>query len=204
MEQTRVRTVFHLMRHAPTAWNEARRIQGQTDIPLSDAGREVARAWRLPFPASTLTALVTSDLSRTRDTAAIITADAALPTIRDPRLREQNWGDWVGLTISQIRSRDSAALQAQERAGWNFRPPGGESRREVLTRAAAALKDAAATHPGGELLVVAHLGVVKCLVYSLLKHSFLPEDGDPVHKHALHTLVWASGALNLRQHNREL
>ena len=45
------RVPFAILRHAATAWNEERRLQGLTDTPLSAAGEADARRWRLPAPA---------------------------------------------------------------------------------------------------------------------------------------------------------
>ena len=60
-----------LIRHGSTSWNEEGRIQGQTDIPLSDGGRAQVRAWRLPAGFADA-ACVTSPLARARETAALL------------------------------------------------------------------------------------------------------------------------------------
>ena len=43
---------FAILRHASTAWNEERRLQGLTDTTLSATGEADARSWRLPMPAA--------------------------------------------------------------------------------------------------------------------------------------------------------
>ncbi|HEU4550708.1 MAG TPA: histidine phosphatase family protein, partial [Rhizomicrobium sp.] len=90
-----------LLRHGPTEWNAQGRIQGHTDIPLSNAGREKLAALRLP---DTLlgSRVFSSPLLRARQTAQAL--DLADPLL-DARLMEQNWGQWEGLTRAQILER---------------------------------------------------------------------------------------------------
>ena len=63
-----------------------------------------------------------------------------------------------------------------EAAGWDFTPPGGESRHSVLARSLAALEAAADCWPGQTILVVTHEGVLKCLLYHLHQRQFLPAE----------------------------
>lgn len=143
------------LRHGPTAWNEAGRIQGHTDIPLSDAGLAKMAGLRLPF---TVPRIYSSPLLRARQTAQALGLDNLL---LDDRLREQHWGDWEGLSRDEILARhgDDAFLKAGTARGEAFRPLGGESTGELHARVAAFLKDAATGE--GDAVVVAHLGVVR-------------------------------------------
>lgn len=144
-----------LLRHGPTGWNAQGRIQGHTDIPLSDEGLAKMRTLGLPAPFERARAFV-SPLRRARQTAeALGLGDATW----DVRLMEQNWGHWEGLNRAEILARDGE--DAFQRAGFalDFRPPGGESTAELHARVAAFLKDAAGDE--NNAIAVAHLGVLR-------------------------------------------
>lgn len=144
-----------LLRHGPTDWNAAGRIQGHTDIPLSSAGLARMAALRLPFPA---TRVYASPLLRARQTAeALALADPVL----DARLMEQHWGQWEGLTRDQIFAQhgDDAFIRCGSQQGTAFRPLGGESTGELHARVAGFLKDVASGD--GDAVGIAHLGVLR-------------------------------------------
>ena len=144
-----------LLRHGPTEWNATGRIQGQTDIPLSDTGFAKMAALRLPLE---VTRVYASPMLRTRQTAQAL----GLPEpIYDARLMEQNWGSWEGLSRDEILARDGADafIKAGANQGEAFRPGGGESTGELHARVASFLKDVAKGE--GDAVAVAHLGVLR-------------------------------------------
>jgi probable phosphoglycerate mutase len=79
----------------------------------------------------------------------------------DPRLMEQNWGEWEGLSRAGILARDGedAFRRAGSENGDAFRPPGGESTAELHARVASFLTDV--TRENSDAVVVAHLGVLR-------------------------------------------
>ena len=144
-----------LLRHAPTTWNEAGRIQGLSDIRLSRAGRAAARTWRLPDRLHDWRRL-SSPLQRALETAEL--AGLRDPEI-DPRLREMDWGDWEGETLDSLRHADPSAMANNEAAGLDFRPAAGESPREVRHRLLELVRDLAAD--GRNTVAVTHRGVMR-------------------------------------------
>jgi probable phosphoglycerate mutase len=64
-------SLLALIRHGATDWNAERRLQGRADRPLSAAGREAVRLWRVPSLLDAA-AWVTSPLERARETAALL------------------------------------------------------------------------------------------------------------------------------------
>ena len=144
-----------LIRHASTSWNEAGRIQGRTDIPLSPLGRAQAAAWRLPAGMASWDCVV-SPLSRARETAALLGFAAASV---DARLVEMRWGDFEGQVLSGLRDEWGERLRDLEAMGLDFRPPGCESPREVAARLAACLHELAVT--GRDRLLVVHKGILR-------------------------------------------
>jgi len=143
------------LRHGPTDWNAAGRIQGHTDIPLSDTGLATMAGLRLPFAVARV---YCSPLLRARQTAeALMLANA----VQDARLMEQHWGQWEGLTREQIFAQhgDDAFVMAGSQRGAEFRPLAGESTGELHARVGAFLKDIASGE--GDAVAVAHLGVLR-------------------------------------------
>jgi broad specificity phosphatase PhoE len=149
-------TLVALIRHGPTEWNEAKRIQGRHDPPLSAAGRAEVRTWRVPAEIAAFD-WVASPMSRAVETARLLGAPATLAT--DPRLVEMDWGAWEGLTLAEVRQSHGEAARANEARGLDFRPHGGESPREVQIRVGAWLREVAAGRRA--TLAIAHKGVIR-------------------------------------------
>lgn len=146
-----------ILRHGPTAWTEAGRIQGRADVPLSPAGRDAVAGWRLPADFSAF-AWASSPLARARETAAIL---GAAPDI-EPALIEMDWGDWEGRTLAELRAALGPAMAENEARGIDFRPAGGESPREVQARLGPWLAARAAA--GRATAAVSHKGVIRALL----------------------------------------
>ncbi len=134
-------------RHGETDYNAERRFQGQSDVPLNDAGRQQAAEAAPYLAALGPSAIFSSDLSRASATAAALARLTGLPVQLDKDLRERSGGLWEGLTETEIRERFP-----EERATWT--PPDGESATTVADRASAALVRIADSMPGGSLAVV--------------------------------------------------
>jgi probable phosphoglycerate mutase len=178
-------THFALIRHAETEWNREKRIQGQHDAPLTLEGRRQAEEWGRALSRYQLDHLVSSDLGRARLTATLMNRQLGLAATVEPRLREQDWGQWSGLRLSDLEDDE---IKAQEALGWHFRPQAGESRLEVLERSWQALVDIAHHLRGERVVVVTHGGVIRCLLYRLCKRSFLPEEPPLLEPYRLHWL----------------
>ena len=146
-----------LLRHGPTAWNEAGRMQGRSDQPLSDRGRTRVGTWHIP-PEFEGYRWVTSPLRRARETAALLGHKEAETA---PELVEANWGEWEGQRLSDLRARLGETMANLEDRGLDFRPPGGESPRDLQTRLAPWLAGVAAD--GRPCLAVTHKGVIRAI-----------------------------------------
>lgn len=146
-----------LIRHGRTQWNAEHRIQGQSDIPLSEEGRRQVAGWKLPDSMRDH-AWMSSPLVRAVGTAELMGARSVR---RDARLREMAWGAWEGEVLAELRSRYGTELRRNERRGLDFRPPGGESPRELQARLRSWVADLA--REGGSWVVVTHRGVIRAL-----------------------------------------
>jgi len=143
-----------LLRHGDTAWSAEGRIQGRSDVPLSDAGRLGVQGVRLPKLCAEMRS-ITSPLARCVETAALLGAPQA---VREPRIVEMSWGDWEGRRLADIRAELGSAMAKNEARGWDFRPEGGESPREVLARVRSWLAELSAP-----TLAITHRGVIRAI-----------------------------------------
>lgn len=185
-------TIFGVLRHGQTEWNVLKKIQGSCDSPLTAAGRKQTALWSQTVKNYHWQRIVASDLGRVRETVAILNQQLRLPVTFDSRLREQEWGDWEGLTIPAIEENHRQELARRVALGWNFSAPGGETRQSVRERALATLVEAAEKWPGQKILIVCHQGVVKSLLYHISGREFMPGE-DPLMHHDRFHIISLSG-----------
>ncbi|ALB71938.1 2,3-diphosphoglycerate-dependent phosphoglycerate mutase GpmB [Cronobacter muytjensii] len=158
----------YLVRHGETQWNAERRIQGQSDSPLTEKGEHQAMQVAQRAKALGITHIISSDLGRTRRTAEIIAQGCGCDVILDPRLRELDMG------VLERRHLDTLT---EEEEGWRRqlingtpegRIPQGESMQEVSDRMHGALNACLDLPQGSRPLLVSHGMALGCLVSTIL------------------------------------
>jgi broad specificity phosphatase PhoE len=167
-----VPTIYYI-RHGETAWNAEGRFQGTQDIPLNDLGRSQAIAAgvilggllardghepsALPF--------VASPLGRARITMELVRGALKLPPADyslDNRLREIGYGQWEGLTLSEMKLNDAATFARRDADKWGVAAPSGETYASVTLRMRDWL-DSLLT----DTVAVAHGGTMRALMVAL-------------------------------------
>lgn len=150
-------TLLAVIRHGQTAWNEDGRVQGRSDIPLSEAGRRLVGRWRLP-PQLADFEWITSPLKRAAETASLLTGT---DVEHDARLIEMDWAEWEGRRLVDLRQELGQAMAELEAKGLDFRPPGGESPRDVQRRLGSFLAER--QRQARPTVAVCHNGVIRAL-----------------------------------------
>lgn len=180
-------TLFHLVRHGETDWNRARRIQGRTDIPLNDLGREQAGAAARYLRGLPVDRVVASSLSRAAETGSIIAEALGLPApaLRDD-LVEREYGEAEGLTVFEVDERYPAGQDV----------PGRELPERVVERVAAALAELAAAHPDESIVVATHGAVIRAMITAVSPQD-APERGMPIRNGSVHGFRLVDGVLGL-------
>ena len=138
-------TTLLLVRHGETDWNAEGRLQGHTDRPLNDRGRQQAKELAERLAPDSADAVYASDLLRAKETAEIVGQRLGLLVVLDADLREKDWGTWEGLT-------------GDERAHVELV---GESVQEHRERVLGAVNRIVGRHPGQRIVVVTHGGSLR-------------------------------------------
>jgi glucosyl-3-phosphoglycerate phosphatase len=141
-------------------------MQGHLDSQLTVTGLGQARRAAQLLTELKPEVLVTSDLSRAGDTAAILAAETGMPLRVDKRLRETHRGTWQGLTHAEVETRWPGGIQTW-RGNPEWAPPGGETKVEVAGRAARVVAELDAAGYGSALLCT-HGGLIAGLTPLLL------------------------------------
>lgn len=177
-------TELYLIRHGETDWNLQHRIQGLTDIPLNETGRQQAHAAGRLLAGRGFDGVYCSPLSRARETATIIADELGLPApgIVDA-LVERDYGDAEGLTFAEVdRNYPDRAIV-----------PGQETREAVAERVLPALHGLAAAHPDESLLVISHGGAIRSVLTSVQPEVVHGRIGNG----SVHSFRFDDGVLNL-------
>lgn len=149
-----------LVRHAESDWNSQRRLQGHADRPLSRRGREQALALGTLLQARQFDAVISSDLQRTLDTAALAGFNANASDL----WREFDVGHWSGRVIDEIADTEGDDY-LRWRAG-EYAPPGGEAWSAFESRLRYGLGVLEAIP--GRVLLVTHSGVIRAIMKIIL------------------------------------
>ena len=150
-----------LIRHGQTDWNLALRMQGRSDIPLNDTGREQALVAASALAAEPWDIVVSSPLLRARETAEIIATalDVPLGASYD-ELLEQDFGAAEGTLVAELATR------------WPDRDFAGMEPDEVVgPRGIRGLERIALDHPGARVLAVAHGTLIRYTLAAISGHE---------------------------------
>ena len=153
-----------IIRHGQTLWNVQRRMQGQSDSPLSEDGVRQARLLAQRLAKREFTTLYSSDSGRAQHTANCVAEVTGHRVIVDSRLRERHFGIFEGLTGPEIEARHPEAFTRWKSRDPEYVVPGGESALAFRDRAQKCLQDIATRHAGESVVVVTH-GLVLDVIY---------------------------------------
>jgi len=152
------------LRHGESTGNQEGRFQGHADFPLTDRGREQARALGKYWNETGVSfdRCFASPLSRAKDTAEIICAPLNIPVELDENWMEMNNGKLAGLREDEIDWDEPKFMTPYSRFGDT-----GESRMEIFNRATHGIQSILDREPG-RYLVVAHGGILNMAMYSVM------------------------------------
>ena len=195
MEPTRILAI----RHGETAWNVDTRLQGHLDIPLNDVGlRQAQHLAQALVQRDAIDAIYASDLSRAHDTAQAIAQRVGQNVTTHVGLRERHFGQFQGRTFAEIET------ELPEHA-WHWRkrtpdwtpPDGGESLIALRERIVSTVDELAVGHPGQQIVVVVHGGVLDIL-YRAATHLDLQAPRTwALTNTAVNRLLWTPQGLSL-------
>ena len=163
-----------LIRHGQSVGNAADRIQGLSDEPLTDLGRQQARALAYRLQAQqALSALYTSPLLRAQQTAEIIAAEMGLEVRVVDDLREYDCGAVTGMTWQDVQAHYPEIARRWAEDSWRVPIPGEEGPEAFQRRVVVAMDGIVAAHDGAETVaVVAHGGTLSAYLAGLLEFDF--------------------------------
>jgi broad specificity phosphatase PhoE len=157
-----------LVRHGATALTSENRFSGDTGVDLSEEGRDQVRQLAGRLSHDSIAAVYCSPLTRTAETADIVSAPHRLTPIGEPALKEISHGRWEGLTRDEVEARFPGEYESWEADPFTFAPEGGESGVAVLARALPVIRRIVVVHTDQTILVVSHKATLRILISSLL------------------------------------
>ncbi len=160
-------TRLTLLRHGAVESPGERIVRGQLDVGLTAEGErqhEHLAAFVAQRGAAPVDRIVTSDLTRCTRLAELVARDAGIAAERAAAFREQDMGAWQGRTWSSVQREEGQAINDYWDDYVNARPPAGESLQQLSDRVNAAWDELFAAGAGGHVVLVTHVGVIRCLL----------------------------------------
>ncbi len=160
--------ILYVVRHGKTIWNLEHRVQGSTDIELCEEGRIAARELSEEVRNLQVDVVISSPLSRARETAKILVGEN-LPINTDDRIKERDWGMNEGMLLDDVDRWDcwdvilNTSVQNIERI------------QDFMSRVSEFLEEIKIRYHDKKVLVVTHSAVVRVIHYLL---GTIPEDGN--------------------------
>lgn len=161
-------TRIFLVRHGATELSAEDRFAGETNVALSDIGRNQVHRLATRLASEPIVAVYASPLSRTAETARILAEPHGLSVVLRDGLREISHGHWEQMLRAEVEQRYPEEYAHWEEDGYTFAPQGGETGLAVTARALPALLDIVSAHPRQQILVVSHKATIRLLLSSLL------------------------------------
>ena len=193
MDATRIIAI----RHGETAWNVDSRLQGHLDIPLNDVGLWQARQAALALADEPIDAIYSSDLQRAWVTAQAIAETTQAPLAAHQGLRERSFGVLQGHTFEELEAKEPEQAYRWRKRDPAFAPEGGESLIALRERITATTPALASQHVGGQIVLVAHGGVLDVLYRAATRKDIQAPRTWQLGNAAINRLLWTPDGLSL-------
>jgi probable phosphoglycerate mutase len=158
---------LYLVRHGDSRQDQVKRYIGQTDLPLNDVGRAQIKSLHRRLVKIDFARIYSSDLGRCLETARLIAGPLGKIIRTLPAFREIDLGEWDGQPVAGIREAFPEEYECRGRELVDFRPPGGESFRDLQSRVIPAFNEIIG-QTCGTMLLVAHAGVNRTILCHIL------------------------------------
>ena len=185
------------IRHGETLWNVDSRIQGHLDIGLNDTGRWQAERLGMALKDEPIAAIYASDLSRAHDTALAVSRHTGVPVQAEPGLRERSFGEFEGRTFAEIEKELPEQAQRWRQRDPTFTPAGGESLLMLEARVLNVAARLAAQHPGEQIALFAHGGVMDILYRAATRLDLQAARTWALGNTAINRLLWSPEGFSL-------
>lgn len=159
---------LYVVRHGKTIWNEQGKVQGITDIPLTDEGRLEAQRLQDLVEKLNIDIVISSPLSRAKETAKIL-VNSSLPINTDDRIKERDWGMNEGADINTVDKWDCWDVIL------NTKVQNIECIQDFMYRVSDFIEDIKVKYKDKNVLVVTHSAVSRVIHYLLGR---IPEDAN--------------------------
>ena len=177
-------THLGLLRHGQTDWNINFLLQGVTDIPMNETGIEQVKLAASAIKAEDWDVILTSPLTRAKQTAAIIASKNGFSEIIEQELLiERSFGEAEGLSHEQWRAKYSNLDEI----------PGGESRTQLAERSKLLLETISKELAGKRVLAISHGALIRALL-SIASNNELPRDGERLGNASLNVVKHSDNA----------
>jgi len=161
-------TRVFLIRHGATQLSAEDRFAGETDVDLSEAGRDQARRLAARLASMPVTAVYASPMRRTLATAGILSEAHGLEPTPEPGLQEISHGHWEGMSRPEVEAKFPDEYRSWENDPFTFAPAGGETGLAVTARALPALLEIVTANVDSQVIVVSHKATIRLLISMLL------------------------------------
>ncbi len=185
------------IRHGETLWNVDSRIQGHLDICLNDTGRWQAERLGMALKDEPIAAIYASDLSRAHDTALPVSRHTGVPVQPEPGLRERSFGEFEGRTFAEIEIELPEQAKRWRQRDPTFTPTGGESLLMLEARVLSVAARLAAQHPGEQIALFAHGGVMDILYRAATRLDLQAARTWALGNTAINRLLWSPEGFSL-------
>lgn len=180
-------TAICLVRHGETDWNAAKRIQGRTDIPLNDTGKWQAEQTGLYLKNAHWDVVISSPLSRAKETAHLILQHVHAPLVIMDDFIERDYGDAEGMSFEE-----------RQKLFPNKQYPNMEPLSALQDRMLEGIEKVRATYPDQRVLIVAHGAAIHALLTSLAdKHI----KDTRLENACLNYVEWTDGEWKVNDYN---
>ena len=185
-------TILGLLRHGQTDWNLALKLQGSSDIPLNETGRQQARTASQHIFQQDWDVVIASPLSRAKETAEIVAAEMGARVVLVPELIERSFGAAEGMLFQEWRKISETHEHIE----------GLESLEDLNIRCENILALIKNQYDGQRVLAVSHGALIRKLL-SFVSSNEIPRDGDRLGNASLNKLTFMDGLWTISDYRPE-